>query len=41
MRLYKRSDFAAPSMADSFDSLVQQDNTLVNSEHEHIFLLYL
>lgn len=40
MRLYKRSDFAAPSMADSFDSFVQQDNTLVNSEHEHIFLLY-
>lgn len=40
MRLYKRSDFAVPSMVDSIDSLVQQDNNLVNSEHEHIFLLY-
>lgn len=41
MRLYKRSDFAAPSMGGSFDSSVQQDNKiLMNSEHEHMFLLY-
>ncbi|KAG1889875.1 Fusaric acid resistance protein-like-domain-containing protein [Suillus subluteus] len=41
MRLYKRSDFAAPSMGDSIDSLVQRDNMiLTNGEHEHIFLLY-
>ncbi|KAG2074050.1 hypothetical protein BDR04DRAFT_1134000 [Suillus decipiens] len=41
MRLYKRSDFAAPSVRGSFDSSVQQDNVLlINSKHEHIFLLY-
>jgi hypothetical protein len=42
MRLYKQSTSAAPSTGGSFDSSVQQDNTLlINSEHEHIFLLYL
>ncbi|KAG2122275.1 Fusaric acid resistance protein-like-domain-containing protein [Suillus cothurnatus] len=41
MRLYKQSTSAAPSTGGSFDSSVQQDNTLlINSEHEHIFLLY-
>ncbi|KAG1739349.1 Fusaric acid resistance protein-like-domain-containing protein [Suillus lakei] len=41
MRLYQSSNFAAPSMGGSFDSSVQQDNTiLMNNEHEHIFLLY-
>ncbi|KAG2365373.1 hypothetical protein BDR07DRAFT_1398873 [Suillus spraguei] len=41
MRLYKRSDFAVPSVRVSFDSSVQQDNMLLmNSEHEHLFLLY-
>ncbi|KAG2154411.1 Fusaric acid resistance protein-like-domain-containing protein [Suillus bovinus] len=41
MRLYKRSNFSAPSLASSFDSLAQQDNTiLMNNEYEHIFLLY-
>lgn len=40
MRLYKRSNFAAASMGISFDSSAPLDNVLMNSEHEHIFLLY-
>lgn len=41
IRLYKRSNFAASSMGISFDSSAPLDNVLMNSEHEHIFLLYL
>jgi hypothetical protein len=39
MRLYRRSDFSSHPAEGSFDP--QENTILTNSEHEHVFLLYL
>lgn len=41
LRLYRRSNFASDSMHKSTHSSLEDNPVLAESEHEHIFLVYL
>lgn len=41
LRLYRRSNFASKSMEKSTRSSLEDSSMLAESEHEHIFLVYL
>lgn len=41
LRLYRRSNFASKSMEKSTHSSLEDNTLLAESEHEHIFLVYL
>lgn len=41
LRLYRRSNFASEAMERSNHTSLQDNPVLAESEHEHIFLVYL